>query len=199
MIVSSVQPPAEHVHWLFATGVLFLGLFLLAQAIVGDEVWNRRPWRRYLFPSFMFLMGLLMWPVMTFYTTSTLHVLAHGTWAQVMMLAGAAHLGLASGKLKSEYWRLTMPLAFAVAGGAFLIHEANGWLFSRSAFVHHAAGWLLLVGAIFPLGKAFRPRSIGSATGYALVFVAIAVVLYASRDVAPIFGHLDPDAGVARR
>jgi len=199
MIVSSVQPPAEHVHWLFATGVLFLGLFLLAQAIVGDEVWNRRPWRRYLFPSFMFLMGLLMWPVMTFYTTSTLHVLAHGTWAQVMMLAGAAHLGLASGKLKSEYWRLTMPLAFAVAGGAFLIHEANGWLFSRSAFVHHAAGWLLLVGALFPLGKAFRPRSIGFATGYALVFVAIAVVLYASRDVAPIFGHLDPDAGVARR
>jgi len=119
MIVSSVQPPAEHVHWLFATGVLFLGLFLLAQAIVGDEVWNRRPWRRYLFPSFMFLMGLLMWPVMTFYTTSTLHVLAHGTWAQVMMLAGAAHLGLASGKLKSEYWRLTMPLAFAVNNPPF--------------------------------------------------------------------------------
>lgn len=199
MLVSAIQPPAEHVHWLFATGFLFLGLCMLAQAFVGDDVWNRRAWRAYLWPSVFFLMGVLMWPVMTFYTTSTLHVLAHGSWAQVMMLAGAAHLGLASGKLKSEYWRLTMPLALAVSGGAFLIHEANGWLFSRSAFVHHLAGWLVLIGAVFPLGKVFRPRSLGFATGYALVFVAIAVVLYASRDVAPIFGHLDPDAGVPHR
>jgi len=37
-----VQPPAEHVHWLFATGGLFLGLLLLAEALVGREVWRRR-------------------------------------------------------------------------------------------------------------------------------------------------------------
>lgn len=92
-----------------------------------------------------------------------------------------------------------MPLAFAVSGGAFLIHEANGWLFARSAFVHHLAGWLLILGAVFPLGKVFRPRSLGFAAGYAFVWVALAVVLYASRDVAPIFGHLDPDAGVPHR
>jgi hypothetical protein len=199
MLVSSIQPPSEHVHWLFATGFLIVGLLLLAQAIVGDEVWNRRGWRAYLFPSFFFFLGVMMWPVMTFYTNSTLHVLAHGSWAQVLMLAGAAHLGLVSGKLKSEYWRLTMPLAFAVSGAAFLFHESNGWLFSRSAFVHHVCGWVLIVGAIFPLGKAFKPRSIGFGAGYALTIIAVAAVLYTARDVAPIFGHLDPDAGVPRR
>ena len=40
-----MQPPAEHVHWLFATGFLLLGLCLLARAIVGAEVWDRRAWR----------------------------------------------------------------------------------------------------------------------------------------------------------
>jgi hypothetical protein len=199
VLVASVQPPAEHVHWLFATGFLIIGLCLLAQAFVGDEVWNRRPWRAYLWPSFFFLLGVMMWPVMTFYTNSTLHVLAHGSWAQVMMLAGAAHLGLVSGKLKSEYWRLTMPLAFAVSGGAFLIHEANGPFFSRSAFVHHVCGWVLIIGALFPLGKAFKPRSVGFGAGYALTMIVVAIVLYTARDVAPIFGHLDPDAGVPRR
>ena len=59
-----------------------------------------------------------------------------------MMLAGAAELGLVSGKLKSEWWKLCVPAAFAVAGAAFLIHEANPWLYSRSAFVHHACGWI---------------------------------------------------------
>ena len=34
-----MQPPAEHVHWVFATGFLLLGLLLLAEAIVGEEVW----------------------------------------------------------------------------------------------------------------------------------------------------------------
>jgi hypothetical protein len=199
MLVASVQPPSEHVHWLFATGFLIVGLCLLAQAIVGDEVWNRRAWRAYLWPSFFFLLGVMMWPVMTFYTTSTVHVLAHGSWAQVIMLAGAAHLGLVNGKLKSEYWRLTMPLALAVSGGAFLIHEANGWFFARSAFVHHMCGWVLIIGALFPLGKTFKPRSVGFGTGYALTLIAAAIVLYTARDVAPIFGHLDPDAGAPHR
>ena len=54
------------------------------------------------------------------------------------MLAGAAELGLVSGKLKSECWKLCVPVALAVSGAAFLIHEANPWLYSRSAFVHHA-------------------------------------------------------------
>jgi hypothetical protein len=194
-----VQPPAEHVHWLFATGFLLLGLLVLAEAIVGREVWRRRTWRAYLWPSLFFGLGVLMWPVMVFFTNSTIHMLAHSSWAQVMMLAGAAELGLVSGKLKNELWKLAVPGMFAVSGAAFLIHEANPWFFSRSAFVHHVCGWTLLVGALFPLGAAFKPRSFVFNTGYALVIVAIAVVLYTSRDVSPIFGHLDPSAGVARR
>src|SRR5439155_4083 len=84
---SKMQPPAEHVHWLFATGFLTLGLCLLGEAIVGTEVWRRRAWRAYLWPSVFFVMGVLMWPVMTFFTNSTIHMLAHGTGADVLMLS----------------------------------------------------------------------------------------------------------------
>ncbi len=194
-----MQPPAEHVHWLFATGFLLLGLLLLAEAIVGREVWRRRAWRAYLWPSLFFGLGVLMWPVMVFFTNSTIHMLAHSAWAQVMMLAGGAELGLVNGKLKNELWKLATPLAFAVSGAAFLIHEGNPWLYSRSAFVHHVCGWTLLIGALFPLGAAFKPRSLVFNAGCALVFVAVAVTLFSSRDVAPVFGHLSPSAGVAHR
>jgi hypothetical protein len=194
-----MQPPAEFVHWMFATGVLLVGLCLLAQAFVGDEVWRRRPWRAYLWPSIAFAMGLLMWPVMVFFTNSTIHMLAHGSWAQVLMLAGAAELGLVRGKLHSPYWRLTMPLMFVVSGSAFLVHEQNSWLFARAAFLHHLIGWTLVVGAIFPLVVVFRPRSEVFRTGFALTFVLLAVMLYSDRDVAPVFGHLSPLAGAQHR
>jgi hypothetical protein len=194
-----VQPPAEHVHWLFATGLLLLGLVLVVQAIVGQEVWRRRKWRAYLWPSLLFGLGVLMWPVMVFFTNSTIHMLAHSSWAQVMMLAGAAELGLVSGKLKNELWKLAVPVMFAVSGAAFLIHEANPWFYSRSAFVHHVCGWMLLLGALFPLGAAFKPHSLVFKTGYALVVVGLAVTLYTARDVAAVFGHLNPSAGVAHR
>ena len=198
-MILAVIPPSEHVHWWFATGVLVVGLCLLGQAIVGEEVWNRRPWRRYLWPTVLFLMGLLMWPVMVFFTNSAIHTIAHGVWAEVAMLTGAAHLGLASGKLRSGLWRLTLPLAFFVSGTAFLVHEQNPWLFSRSAFIHHACGWLLIVGAVFPLGMSLRPRFALYRAGLALTIVALAVVLYTARDVAPVFGHLSPEAGASHR
>jgi hypothetical protein len=140
-----------------------------------------------------------MWPVMVFFTNSTIHMLAHGAWAQVMMLAGAALLGLAAGKLHSPLWYLTMPLALVVSGIAFLVHEQNTWLYSRSAFDHHVLGWLAILGAALPLGLAFRPRSQLFGLGFALMIVAVAVVLYTNRDVAPIFGHLSPEAGVPHR
>ena len=89
-----MQPPAEFVHWMFATGFLLLGLCLLAEAVVGTEVWRRRAWRAYLWPGLIFAMGVLMWPVMVFFTNSTIHMVAHGSWAEVLMLAGAAELGL---------------------------------------------------------------------------------------------------------
>jgi hypothetical protein len=194
-----MQPPAEHVHWLFGTGFLILGLLLLAEAIVGTEVWRRRAWRAYLFPGTFFLMGLLMWPVMTFFTSSTIHMLAHGAWAEVMMAAGAAELALVRGKLHSPWWRTMVALAFLVSGTAFLIHEQNPWLYQRSAFLHHALGWLFVGTAVIPFARAFRPRSVAVGSAFALVFVLVAVMLYADRDVAAIFGHLAPSAGVPHR
>ena len=83
-----MQPLAEHVHWMFATGFLILALCLFAEAVVGTEVLRQRRWRAYLWPGALFLMGIFMWPVMIMFTNSTLHMLAHAAWAQVLLLAG---------------------------------------------------------------------------------------------------------------
>jgi len=187
------------VHWWFAGGFLMLGLLGLAQAVVGEEVWGMRPWRRYLWPGLTFLMGVLMWPVMTFYTNSTIHMLAHGSWAQVLMLAGGLELARASGRVQSQWWRLSSALALLVSGGAFIVHEQQHWLFSRAAFLHHALGWTLVVGAVFPLLQAFRPRSVVAASGFATLFVVVAVMLFCDRDTAAIFGHLSTYAGTPHR
>jgi hypothetical protein len=194
-----MQPPAEHVHWMFATGLLLLGLCLLGEAIVGTEVWRRRAWRAYLWPGVTFSMGLLMWPVMTFFTTSTIHMLAHGAWAQVLMLAGATELALVRGKISSPWWRLTMAFAFFVSGTAFLIHEQNSWFFQRSSFLHHLLGWTLVGASLIPLARCIRPRSAAFGSAFALTFVALAVMVYCDRDLAPVFGHLSPLAGVQHR
>lgn len=194
-----MTPPSEHVHWLFASGLLFVGMLLFAEAIVGREVWRRRRWRAYLFPSLAFVVGLALWPVMVFYTNSAVHMLAHGVWAQTMMVAGAAQLGLMHGKLRDRRWELTLPLALFVSGIAFLVHEQNGWLFSRAAFLHHTIGWTLVLGCVFPLGRAYRPRSLFFSGGFAVFVLLLAVMLFADRDSASIFGHLDPLAGTPRR
>ena len=199
MIVAAVQPKAEMVHWWFATGILILGLLLVAEVVVGPEVWARRPWRLYLWPGLCFLLGVLMWPVMALYTNSMIHMVAHGSWAQVLMLTGGAELGVVRGKLHSQYWRLTSVVALLVSGTAFLVHEQNGWYFARAAFLHHALGWTLIVAALFPLAQAFRPRSVFAASGFALTFFVIAVLLYCDRDSAAIFGHFSTFAGVPHR
>ena len=77
-----MQPPAEHVHWLFATGVLLLGLCLLAEVVVGTEVWRQRAWRAYLFPSLVVVSSVFLWLIAIFSTFSTLHLVAHSIWAQ---------------------------------------------------------------------------------------------------------------------
>jgi hypothetical protein len=187
------------VHWLFATGLLLLGLCLLCEAIVGTEVWRMRRWRAYLWPGLAFALGVLMWPVMAFYTNSAIHMYAHGSWAEVMMLAGGAEIGLVSGRLRSPLWRFAMPLAFVVSGSAFILHEQNHWFFARSAFLHHLLGWTLIGAAVFPLGIAIQQRSTVLRTGFALTFVALAVMLYCDRDLAPVFGHLSPLAGAPHR
>jgi hypothetical protein len=190
-----MEPPAEVVHWMFGVGFVFLGLCLLAEAIVGPAVWRRRRWRAYLWPGIAFLMGLLMWPVMVFYTSSAIHMLAHSAWAQVLMLVGGAQLGLVRGKLHNQLWELTLPLALVVSGLAFLIHEQNPWFFSRSAFLHHALGWTMLAGSVVCLGRAVNPRSPVFNAGFAVMIVAVAALLFCDRNVAPIFGHLSPLAG----
>jgi hypothetical protein len=194
-----VQPPAEMVHWLFATGFVFLGLSMLGEALVGTEVWRMRRWRAYLWPGLVFGLGVLMWPVMAFFTNSAIHMYAHGSWAEVMMLAGAAELGLVSGRLRSRWWKLAMPLAFVVGGTALIVHEQNHWLFARSAFLHHLLGWTMILASVFPLGAVFRPRSWVFQSGLGLTLVVVAVMLYCDRDVAAVFGHLSPLAGPPHR
>src|SRR3954465_14073482 len=106
-----MQPPAEMIHWLFATALLVLGLCLLSEAVVGREGWHARPWRKYLWPGIAFGMGVAMWPVMTFFTNSAIHMYAHGSWAEVLMLAGGAPHRLVHGRLRSPLWRRTWPPA----------------------------------------------------------------------------------------
>jgi len=192
-------PHAEMVHWAFAAGILFVGLCLLCEAVVGQEVWQSRPWRKYLWPGLAFALGVLLWPVMAFFTNSSVHMYAHGSWAEVLMLAGGAELGLVHGRLKSPLWRLTWPLAFVVTGAAFIIHEQNPWFFARSAFLHHLLGWTFVVAALFPLLLAWRPRSPALQACFALTIVTVSVMLLADRDVAPVFGHLSPLAGSPHR
>ena len=48
---------------------------------------------------------------------------------------------------------------------------------------------MLVVAALFPLGQALRPRQVVWQAGFALTFVLLAVLLFADRDAAPIFGR----------
>jgi hypothetical protein len=194
-----MQPRAEMIHWAFGAMILFVGLCLLCEALVGQEVWRMRRWRAYLWPTLAFSLGVLLWPVMAFFTNSAIHMYAHGSWAEVLMLAGGAELALVRGRLTSPLWRLTWPLAFVTAGTAFLVHEQNPWFFARSAFLHHLLGWTFVAAAIFPLALVWRPRSSVLRGGFAVMVVAVAVMLLCDRDVAPIFGHLSALAGAPHR
>jgi hypothetical protein len=194
-----MEPKAEFVHWMFGTGLLVLGLIMAAEAIVGQEVWRMRPWRVYLWPGIAFTLGLLMWPVMAFFTNSAIHMLAHGSWAQALMAMGGAELGLVKGKLHSRWWKLTAPIGIAISGVAFLVHEQNPWFFARAAFLHHLMGWTLIGAALFPLALVFWPRSALARSGFALSVLALAVMLFCDRDIAPIFGHLSVLAGPPHR
>ena len=194
-----MEPRAEFVHWLFGTGMLLLGLIMVAEGIVGREVWQLRPWRVYLWPGIAFGLGVLMWPVMAFFTNSAIHMVAHGVWAQALMVMGAAELGLAKGKLKSRWWGLAAPVGIALSGVAFLVHEQNPWFFARAAFLHHLIGWTLITAALVPLALVARPRSTALKSVFGLFVLALAVMLFCDRDVAPVFGHLSPLAGPPHR
>jgi hypothetical protein len=184
-----VIPKAETAHWIAASVALLIGLLLIAEAIVGPGVFRRRAWRAYLFPAIVVVSSVGLWIIVVFSTFSTMHLLAHALWAQAALVAGAVELAVVRGKLKSPNWSLVPGLALLVTGLAFLIHEQNPWLYSRSAFLHHAIGWMLVVFALFPLGKALRPHQVVWRAGFALTFVLLAILLFADRDAAPIFGR----------
>ena len=139
--------------------------------------------------------GVLLWLVAIFSTFSTLHLIAHSLWAQAAMIAGAVQLAIVRGKLSSPAWSLVTSAAMVLSGISLIVHEQNGWLFARSAFLHHALGWTMIVAALFPLGEALRPRRPVWGVGFAMTFVVVAVMLFCDRDLAPIFGHLSEYAG----
>jgi hypothetical protein len=184
-----MAPNPEIAHWLAGSFALLLGLVLLSEVIVGSEVFRRRAWRAYLWPSLALGGGVLLWVVAVLSTFSTMHLLAHSIWAQAAMIAGGVQLAVVRGKLTSPNWALVTAGALLVSGTAFLVHESNPWLYSRSAFLHHALGWTCLVAAAFAVGMALRPRRLAWNAAFAMTFVLIAVLLYADRDGAPIFGR----------
>jgi hypothetical protein len=188
-------PRAETAHWLAASVALFVGLLLISELIVGREVFRRRAWRGYLFPSLIVVSSVFLWLIAIFSTFSTMHLLAHAVWAQAALVAGAVELAVVRGKLRHPAWSLVPAFALLVSGIAFLLHEQNAWLYSRSAFLHHAIGWMLVVVALFPLGRAIQPSRMVWRMGYALTFVLLAVFLYADRDAAPIFGRFGIGGG----
>jgi len=182
-------PRPESAHWLAGAVALLVGLLLIAEVLVGTEVFRRRAWRAYLFPAVVVASSVFLWVITIFSTFSTMHLLAHAVWAQAALLAGAVQLALVRGKLESPSWSLVPGFALLVSGVAFLVHEQNEWLYSRSAFLHHTIGWMLVIAALFPLGQALRPRQVIWRAGFALTFVLLAVLLFADRDAAPIFGR----------
>jgi hypothetical protein len=189
-----MAPRPEIAHWLTGSVCLLLGLILLSEAIVGTAVFRRRLWRAYLWPSIALGGGVLLWVIVVSSTFSPMHLLAHAVWAQAAMIVGALQFAVVRGKLTSPRWSLVTAGALFLSGLAFIVHEQNPWLFSRSAFLHHAIGWVVAVAALFPLAEALRPRALVWRAGFALTFVVVAVLLYADRDLAPIFGHLSDAA-----
>jgi hypothetical protein len=184
-----VLPRAESAHWVAAAVALLLGLVLISEAIVGPEVFRRRAWRAHLFPAVVIASSVGLWLITIFSTFSTMHLLAHAVWAQAALVAGAVELAIVRGKLSNPSWSLVPALALLASGAAFLLHEQNQWLYSRSAFLHHTIGWMLVIAALFPMGEALRPRQTVWRAGFALTFVLLAVLLFADRDAAPIFGR----------
>lgn len=188
-------PRAESAHWLAGAVALLIGLLLVAELLVGPEVFRRRAWRAHLFPAVVIVSSVFLWVITIFSTFSTLHLLAHAVWAQAALLAGAVQLAVVRGKLTSPNWSLVPGAALLVSGVAFLVHEQNDLLYARSSFLHHAIGWMLVVAALFPLGQALRPRQVVWRAGFALTFVLLAVLLFADRDAAPIFGRFGAGGG----
>ena len=188
-------PRAEIAHWLAGSAVLLLGLVLLSEVIVGTEVFRRRRWRAYLWPSLALAGGVLLWVIVAFSTFSTMHLLAHAVWAQVAMVAGAVQLAIVRGKLASPRWPLVISGGLLLCGPrSSSTSRTTGSTRARRSSTTPSGGrssWR----RSSRWGRRFWPRRAFFQAGFALTFVAVAVLLFADRDVAPIFGHLSDTAG----
>ena len=195
-----VTPPPEHVHWLFATGFLMLGLCLRRRGGRRNGGLDAARVAAYLWPGHR--LRARRAPVAR---DGLLHEL-DDPHARPRHLGTGADAGRRN-RARARARQAAEPVvasrhgrAFVVSGAAFLVHEQNAWLFQRSAFLHHLLGWTLLVSAVFPLARCVRPRSHGRRRRASRsMFVVVAVMLYCDRDVAPIFGHISPLAGTPHR
>ena len=53
-------PTAEIAHWVAAAVALLVGLLLIAEVIVGSDVFRRRVWRAYLFPGLVLGLSIMI-------------------------------------------------------------------------------------------------------------------------------------------
>ena len=175
---------------------------MLAEAIVGRTTSGAAGrWRIYLWPGLAFALGVLMWPVMTFFTNSAIHMVAHGAWAQALMVMGAAELGLARGQAAE-------PLVEARDAGRRWPSRARRSSCTsrtpgssparRSCTTWSAGRWSL--GVALP-ARARLPAALGRAAVRLRDRCSSrsSVMLFSDRDVAPVFGHLSPLAGAPHR
>ena len=116
----------------------------------GDEVWRRGRGAATSGPGSRSGSACCMWPVMTFYTNSAIHMLAHSAWAQALMLLGAAELGLARGKLHSRWWRLPRRSRSRSPASRSSSTSRTRGSSRASAFLHHLLGWTLVLAAPRP-------------------------------------------------
>ena len=107
-----------------------------------------------------------MWPVMTFFTNSAIHMLAHGAWAQALMVMGGS-------RARARAREAAQPLVEADdadrarrlrAPRSSSTSRTTGSSRARRSCTTCSAG-RSCVGALFPLALVFRPRSVVAAVG----------------------------------
>ena len=151
-----MEPPSEMVHWLFGMCLLLLGLIMLAEVIVGPEVWRRRAWRIYLWPGIAFGLGVAMWPVWTFFTNSAIHMVAHGAGAGADG-DGRRRARARKGSSRAVGGSSRLPLASRCRVGLPRA-RAERLVLRALGVLHHLVGWTL-IGASLPDTRARLPAA----------------------------------------
>ena len=136
---------------------------------------------------------------MAFFTNSAIHMYAHGSWAEVLMLAGGAELGLVHGRLHVA--ALAADVAARVRRHRDRVHRARAEpVVLRAVGVPAPPARLDVPRRRACAARARVPAALGRAPGgFAVVIVVVSIQLFTDRDVAPVFGHLSPLAGPAHR